>query len=113
MWKKIGTLALLYGFFLSSASFTPVEEGVIAKTSYGERHVSGMSSQSGKIESYSADQFANLEDCLAKVKVNHPKANETEVKNLCNSLTQEALKDGEKSVEVMNEKAKSKAAKTL
>ncbi len=112
MLKKIGTLALLYGFFLSSASFTPVEEGVIAKNSYGERHVSGFEGKDLKVQSYSADQFSSLNDCQSKVQANHPKVKAEAVKTLCQNITKEALKTKDVSVEILDSKKK-KTAKTL
>lgn len=76
MLKKIGTLALLYGFFLSSASFTPVEEGVVAKMSYGERQVSGMIGKE------------TLETCLMKAKADRPGPSAEKMKKECEKRSQ-------------------------
>ncbi len=76
MFKKIGTLALLYGFFLSSASFAPWEEGAIARQSHGDRQVSALSTGGTKekrVDSYSKSDFASYNDCMIQLRYSKDK----------------------------------------
>ncbi len=112
MLKKIGTLALLYGFFLSSASFAPVEEGTIAKNSYGERRISALSAGENQetlskdIESYGSEDFAGYNNCVTTMRQNHPGVLTAYIISLCENMYRtSALQDDQDTVEVLAESA--------